>query len=349
MIAANYFDGRSAVLHPVQLETGGSMLTVAGAAIARAYTRAEVTLAEPFARAPAVLYFADGARCEVSDRADRIALAQALGYRSSAVIRLQQRWYAALAAVALLLGAAIAAVTWGVPALADRIARSIPPTFDQRIGNSLLAGMEKTLLAPSQLPPAVIADVEQILREIAPPRPQPLRVRVRRSTKGQANAYALPNGVIVVNDDLLNIVLANKEASIAYRRAQVAGVLAHEIGHLEQRHSVRTVARSSLTAAVSATLFGDFSGVAAGVPAVLLNMHYSRAMESQADAYATALLAQHGIAAAPMADLYDTLEAAYQADPGHVLPGWLTDSMVYMESHPASAERSARIRAARQH
>lgn len=296
MITANYFDGQDACLHRVQLAAVDGGLTVAGETVTRAYAGADVTFAESFANAPAVLYFADGARCEVPDRASGKALAEALGYRGSAVTRLQQRWYAALAALALQLGVGVAAVLWGMPALADRIARSIPPSFDGQIGDSVLAGMEKKLLAPSRLDPVIIAEVEQILREIAPPRPgRPLRVVLRNAPKKGANAFALPNGTIVVTDEMLNLVLAKKNTLPAYRQAQVAGVLAHEIAHIEQRHSVRRLTRASMTAAASAALFGDFSAVAAGVPAVLLELQYSREMETQADAYAVALLARHGI------------------------------------------------------
>jgi hypothetical protein len=86
-----------------------------------------------------------------------------------------------------------------------------------------------------------------------------------------------------------------------------ARVLAREIGHVEGRHSARALARSSLAAALSAALFGDFSAVAAGAPAVLMNMRNSREMETEADSYAIATLNQRGLSLAPLADLFEAL------------------------------------------
>lgn len=345
MTSANYFDGHSARLTPVDLETRADGLRVTGGAIARDYGYAQARLAEPFATAPAMLYFADGAHCEVADRAGAAALAAALGYRNSFVMRWQQRWYAALAALVLLLACGGAFAVWGVPALAERIAAAIPPSLDARIGASAEAALEQKMLAPSRLSDERIAEVEHLLREIAPQHPrQPLRLLVRSAPRLGANALALPNGTIVVTDAMILRILANEPEFDDYRRAQLAGVLAHEIGHVQARHSVRVMARSSLTAAASAALFGDFSAVAAGVPAVLMNTQYSRAMETEADLFAMRLLRAHDLPTAPLADLFDALDDAQRADPEADLPRWMADKLAYVSSHPASDERSARLR-----
>jgi Zn-dependent protease with chaperone function len=347
MISANYFDGQSARLHPVELQAADGALTVMGSAITQAYAYAQVQLAEPFTHAPTVLYFTDGARCEVADRDAGHALAEALGYRKSAVMRWQERWYAALAALVLLIGLGAAFVIWGVPALADRIAEAIPPSLDQQVGASALEGLEAKLLTPSRLSDQRIAEVEQVLKSIAPRDPRhPIRLLVRSAPQLGANALALPNGTIVVTDAMILHILGKASEFDDDQRAQLAGVLAHEVGHVQRRHSVRVLARSSLTAAASATLFGDFSAVAAGVPAVLMNMHYSREMETEADAYAIRLLGQKGISTEPLADLFDSLEQDHQGDPQAKLPRWMSNSMAYMSSHPASAERSERLRKA---
>jgi Zn-dependent protease with chaperone function len=294
-----------------------------------------------------VLYFADGARCEVNDRAGARALADALGYRKSAVTRWQQHWYAALLALLLLIGAGFAFVTWGVPAAAEKIAAAIPPSLDKQVGASAFEGLEAKLLAPSRLSDQRIAEVERVLRSIAPSGTrQPIRLVVREAPRLGPNALALPDGTIVVTDAMILYILGKASEFDEDQQAMLAGVLAHEIGHVQLRHSVRVLARSSLTAALSATLFGDFSAVAAGVPAVLMNMRYSRDMETEADDYAIALLAQKRIPTAPLADLFDSLEETHQQDPQQALPRWMSDSMAYMSSHPASALRSARLREA---
>jgi Zn-dependent protease with chaperone function len=349
MMIASFFDGRDTRLHPVELEAGTDALRVIGDVFTREYARSQVTLAERFAHAPTVLYFADGARCEVASGAGAEALAAALGYRRSAVMRWQQHWYAALLALVLLIAAGASFGVWGVPALAEKIAAAIPPSLDQRIGASALRGMEARLLLPSRFSDQRIAEIESVLASVVPARPRvPVRLLVRNAPQLGANALALPDGTIVVTDAMVRQILGKAGEFDDDMRAQLAGVLAHEIGHLEHRHSVRVLARSSLTAAASASLFGDFSAVAAGVPAVLMNMHYSREMETDADAYAITLLRQKGISTGPLADLFDEMEEDAQSDPQHDMPRWLSNSMSYVSSHPPSSERSQRLRQATQ-
>lgn len=338
MIAANYFDGRSARLHPVQLATRDGGIALSGDDIARVYPAASVTMAEPFAQANTVLYFNDGARCEVAGEA-RAALAVALGYRRSRVERWQERWPAALAALVLLLALLLAAWRWGVPAVADGIALSLPPTADKALGHSTLAALESgRMLQPSRLSDERIAQVQAVLRKVLPAHPRmPVRLLVRDAPRFGANALALPDGTIVITDLMVREIIGKQDSFSEYAEAQLAGVLAHELGHVESRHSVRLLARSSLTAALSAALIGDFSVVAAGVPAILMNMQHSREMEADADNYALATLRQRGLPSGPLADLFD--DSAEQEEEGQA---WNLQS--YIGSHPLSAARSKRLR-----
>jgi predicted Zn-dependent protease len=345
MIAANYFDGRSARLYPVQLLARDGSIAVSGGDIAKVYPVAGVALAEPFAQAPSVLYFNDGARCEVTGEA-RAALAAALGYRPSRVVRWQERWRAALAALVLLV--ALIAVTgiWGVPAAAERIAAGLPASVEKSLGEHTLAALEsRELLLPSRLSDERVGEVQQVLRKVVPAQPRlPVRLLVRHAPELGANALALPDGTIVVTDFMVRAILGQQDGFGAIETAQLAGVLAHEIGHIEGRHSARALVRSSLTAALSAALFGDFSAVAAGVPAVLMNMRHSREMEMEADSYAIATLNERGMPLAPLADLFEVLGKHNKGDDDD--EGWADAFGRYVSSHPASAERSARLRKA---
>ena len=347
MIPANYFDGQSARLHPVQLTGADGVLTLDGGTFAKRYAYADVTMAEPFAGAPCILSFPDGARCEVEPAEHRRTLAEALGYRKSRVVLWQEQWYGALLALVLLLAAGAVIVIWGIPAAAERIADSVPPALDKSIGETALRGLEARMLLPSRLSDQRIAEVQAVFRGIVPAATRtPLRLLVRNSPTLKANALALPDGTIVITDGMVLHILDGRADFTAETKGQLAGVLAHEIGHVEGRHSVRVMARSSLTAAASAALFGDFSAVAAGVPAVLMNMRYSRVMENAADDYAIGLLKRHGISPALLADLFESLDAA-SADRGmRGLPAWMNKSVEYMSSHPTSNARSAYLRQA---
>jgi Zn-dependent protease with chaperone function len=342
MTTALYFDGRSARLHPVRLNVDAGMLQLSSPAFERSYPLGAITLSEPFAAAPAVLRFADGASCEVAGDG-RQQLLDALGYRKSAVVRWQERWPAALLALVLL--AALLALLYfrGLPAAAERIADKLPPSVDIQLGRAALSSLEAHgLLEPSRLSEQRIAEVAALLPGVLPAHPRvPIRVLVRNSRKLGANAMALPDGTIVVTDWLVRLVQTKDNQLDEAGKAQLAAVLAHEVGHIEHRHAARAMSGSSLMAALSAALFGDFSAVAAGVPAVLSQMQYSREMELDADDYAVALLRRQGHSPAAF---IQALEALASRDPDEAdTPRWLKTTMSYMSTHPDTAERIERL------
>lgn len=152
---------------------------------------------------------------------------------------------------------------------------------------------------------------------------------------------ALPDGTIVVTDKMVRLVQTKDNQLNEEGKAALSAVLAHEVGHIEHRHATRAMTGSSLMAALSAALFGDFSAVAAGVPAVLTQMQYSRAMELDADDYAVAQLRRHGHSPAAFIEALEALES--EAPNESSTPRWLKTTMSYMSTHPDTAERIERL------
>ncbi|MCS0632536.1 M48 family metallopeptidase [Telluria mixta] len=342
MITAHFFDGHDARLQPVGLDVRNDHLHVDAPGFARSYPLTDVALAEPFEQAPLVLRLGD-ATCEVPYGPGRQALLAALGYRKSAVERWQARWPAALAALVLLLALLGAGFVWGVPAAAGFIAARLPASVDIKLGRAALAGLEaQGMLAPSRLSDDRIADVEALLPRALPAHPRvPVRLLVRSSDALGANALALPDGTIIVTDKMVRLALDKRNELDDIGQAELLGVIGHEVGHIERRHATRAMTGSSLTAALSATLFGDFSAVAAGLPAVLTQMQYSRAMELEADDYAIDVLRRNGREPDDLADILEALERQHPGE-GDV-PRWLRRSMAYLSTHPDTAERIERL------
>jgi len=342
MTSAHYFDGRSARMHVVNLSAGDGAIRLRGEAM-RSYPAAAVRLAEPFEHAPLVLYFNDGSHAEVPDPAMRPLLAAALGYRRSWVVRWQEHAAAALAALVLLVLLIASGWHWGIPAAAERLSQNVPEAADQALGRNALALLERNgILRPSAFSDARLAELADILQRVQPAAPRiPLRLRVHAAPRLGPNALAFPDGTIVLTDEMVRLVMGKDNDFNSEAAAALAGVLAHEVGHIEQRHSVRAITRSSLTAALSATLFGDFSAVAAGLPAVLSNMEYSRDMELAADDHAARTLRACGTPVEPLADLFDQLDK--RADR---MPKFLRRAASYASTHPAGHMRSERLRAA---
>lgn len=134
------------------------------------------------------------------------------------------------------------------------------------------------------------------------------------------NAFALPGGQLVLTRGLL------KQAQSA---EEVAGVLAHEMGHDRKRHSMRGLVRV-VGLSVIGTLFSgsDVSQLAQQ----MVSLTYSRAMETEADEEAVVLLAAANISSLPLAGFFERHGGADDDDT-------LTQFGTYLSTHPASRTR----------
>jgi Zn-dependent protease with chaperone function len=350
MISAHYFDGRHARAHAVEIATAEGLLTLRGD-VERSYEAAATRIAEPFSHAPTVLYFADGTRCEVPGADAGQALREALDYRATRVVRLTRHTWAALAALVLLVALILATAIWGVPAAATRLADALPPSVDQALGESALEALHTSgTLQESRLSDQWLAEADKAFKRVAPP---DLRVRllVRKSDSLGANAIALPDGTIVMSDLMVRLIAGKTGEFGEVQQAQLAGVLAHEIGHVRMRHGTRILGGSSLSAALAASLFGDFSGVAA-LPAAFVSLSYSREMEAEADEYAIVLMKKNGISTLPLARLLDRIDSGSPETREEEENGareWLWEAAgSLLRSHPQPEQRAARLRAAAQ-
>ncbi len=157
------------------------------------------------------------------------------------------------------------------------------------------------------------------------------------------NASALPGGFIVVNTGL--ILLTSSES-------ELAGVIAHEIGHVVQRHIARAVqanSRSSLAtmaATLGAVLIGAVTGNGAALPGIIAmgqgtamqqQINFSRMEESEADRVGIGYMAAAGFDPNAMAAFFSTMSRD-RGVAGEQIPALLQD-------HPVDSVRIAEARA----
>jgi beta-barrel assembly-enhancing protease len=152
------------------------------------------------------------------------------------------------------------------------------------------------------------------------------RYRWYVSDEDEVNAYALPGGIVVVNKGMI------EEANSA---EEIAGVLAHEVQHIEHRHTLQQMIASAGWAAVLAVVLGDVSAITAVVLHQLGNLRNSRKLEAQADAEGMKALARAGIPLDGMATLFRRLQADEKKRGG--------DGPALLSSHPATDERIAEL------
>lgn len=329
---ADYFDGRSARRHRVRLTVADGVLTVEGDFGRRTEALAGVEVSEPIAGAPRILRFADGARCEVGDQAALDALLAAAGHRDSAVVRAQHGWHWALGALA----AVVAAVAFGywvvLPRAADWIAPAVPPGVARALSAHALAQLDDHLLRPSSVPEVrrqAIASGLARFGASSGPLP-PYHLLFRAAPDVGPNAFALPDGTVVVFDELV---------ALAEDDDQVIAVLAHELGHVHHNHGMRQLIQGTVVGFVVGAWFGDISSIAAGLGALVLESRYSREFEREADAFAARLLATGGASPRVLARILVRLEEAHAKRRGGKAAGVDDAAPGLLDSHPDVAER----------
>lgn len=137
------------------------------------------------------------------------------------------------------------------------------------------------------------------------------------------NAFAVPGGIVVVYTGLIRA---------ADSAEALAGVLAHEIEHVERRHSLKAMVHQAGLRVALAAVVGDV-GIAGEAAGRLAGLRFSRDNEREADLLALRRLERAGIDSGGMLRIFEKLGAG-----GAAAPAWLS-------THPGSEERLARLRA----
>ncbi|MDR2208443.1 MAG: M48 family metalloprotease [Azoarcus sp.] len=149
------------------------------------------------------------------------------------------------------------------------------------------------------------------------------------------NAFALPGGYIGVHTGL--ILAAQSES-------ELAGVLAHEIGHVTQRHIAQLIGKqkqvgmvmlaSVLAAIASGSSRGAEAAVASGTAgAMQAQLGYSRTFEREADRLGLQTLEAAGFDVRGMAGFFERLQRATRL--------YENNAPAYLRTHPLNTERIA--------
>jgi predicted Zn-dependent protease len=147
------------------------------------------------------------------------------------------------------------------------------------------------------------------------------------------NAFAVPGGYVYLTRGILAYL--NDEA-------ELAGVVAHEIGHIAARHSAQQYSKAQFAqlglglGSVLSKTFRKYAGVAqAGVE--LLFLSFSRSDEREADSLGVEYSAKAGYDSNHMANLFVSLERLNPGEAQGGLPGWFS-------THPNPENRIAAIK-----
>lgn len=205
---------------------------------------------------------------------------------------------------------------WGAP--------RVPLAVDKKLGD-LLAKSFTTSETPCNSPGAQAA-VEQVTRHLSQSAgPGLVEIHVTVLSNPQPNAFALPGGHVFVFSGLL------KEAKSV---DELAGVLAHELGHVARRHHVQRALQEAGLIVALTSLFGDvdvLTGTILGGSSELLSKSFSRSHEEDADLFALKLMRKAGYRTDALGGFLERLESM------PAMPSFL-------RTHPTGEDRSKRLR-----
>lgn len=216
-------------------------------------------------------------------------------------------------------------VGWfGVGYAAQALVRSLPPESERTLGKTAW-----TSLAPESercTNKRTLQYVGDVLRPLLAHQPPGYRFEYTVADDPALNAYALPGGYITVNMGLLNQIARSEE---------LAGVLAHELAHVTERHGTRRMAAQlGLLAVVQLALGGTDLGQVAQLAAGLASTAYARDQEVDADTVGLQTLAAARVDPLGMAELFDRLADAHVSMPE------------LLSTHPDPGKRAERARSA---
>lgn len=119
---------------------------------------------------------------------------------------------------------------------------------------------------------------------------------------GIINAFAAPGEQIVVSRSLVNFVRSPDE---------LAGIVAHEMGHGIELHPEAGIVRSLGISAAMQLMLGGNAGQLGEIGALLLQMSYSRSAEREADDHAIQIMREAGIRPKPFSDFFSRLDKRF--------------------------------------
>lgn len=163
-------------------------------------------------------------------------------------------------------------------------ARLLPQSWRERLGAAAIEQMAEN--RKRCIDPAGVAALDTLTRRLA-------------GTGGDGQPFK----IIVVDWDLLNAfavpgnqIVMTKELIVKAEGAdEVAGVLAHEMGHGIELHPETGIIRAVGLAAALELMMGGSSGTLANMGLMLAQLGYTRAAEREADEHALSLLRNAGI------------------------------------------------------
>jgi Zn-dependent protease with chaperone function len=342
MIEGRYFFPNAAHFVEARAEAVARVLRITGAdgAVLAEVPGKEVRATARLASLPRRLDLPGGSRFDTPDNDGADALLRALGRwrRGRFTDGLERAWPVVLASLLVTLAAGYYLMVQAIPEASEWLALRTPPAVAHIMTEQTLMALDRFALGPTKLSKADQDKANRLFQAVAAHArggrgAYRLVFRGVRGAKDGVgpNAFALPDGTVVMTDPLWPLVKDD---------AEIEGVFAHEMSHVDHAHGLQRIYAASLFPAILALVTGDVSNVsqmAAVLPGIIAQSAYSRSFETQADDDGAATLRSMGLKPSHMADLLERMEKSVCKKADDCVKSWLGD-------HPDTDLRAVRLR-----
>ena len=335
MAKGQLYPRAGAAAYQVDCDVNGEALIVGSfeADSEQAYLRSEVTCKPKLGRLPREITLPGNVLlvCDSSESLD----AWLDGKGGDAINKLESKRHWVIASVVMVPVLLYLVFAFIMPWIAVRFADVIPQEAKFVASQHTLSAMDATILEPSGLPvtqqSSLQAHFHKVINDIRVNHDY-FDIQFRKSSFTGPNAFALPDGTIVYTDDM--ITLAGEDLAI------LDAILLHEVGHVEQNHSMQMIAESLFTTLAVSYFFGDLTGAIEaffGVGSTVLHNKFSQAHERAADDFA---LHQLSVTGRNPEDFARAMEKLSESLPeaSETVENWLS-------THPVMKERIEKARA----
>ena len=328
--SAVFYDGKQSNSQNVDVIVAkDGQVTLNGLAEIRAFKWQDIKVSSQLGSTARSLYFPDGSKCE-TDAHEQINVLLANSKRNKAarlLHLLESRLKYVLTAAVIVVAFTWFMIVLGLPALASKVAYSLPSSVDETLGQGSMELLDKIYMDPTELSDEVQTRLQIEFQKMV----QSIRdehnyeLLFRSSEIIGPNAFALPSGTIVMTDQLVKLA-ENDEELIA--------IFAHEIGHVVHRHAMRSVLQNSAVVLILIAVTGDIfasSTFTAALPLLLIQTKFSREFEIEADQFSYEYLIDNNIDLKHFADI---MKRITQDDNPET-----EEKFKYLSTHPLTTER----------
>lgn len=239
--------------------------------------------------------------------------------------RLEKSWKWAVFSLVAMVCVVAVVFKWGIPAAAYHAAHHLPEKTLHSVGNQA-EEIILELTAETKLPAKRQKEISDLYYKKLKP-DHPAKLLFRDGGGLGANAFAIPNNTIMLTDSLVELAKHDHE---------ILAVLAHEQGHLKERHSLQQALRGIGISVFLLALTGDATDFLDGLPVLLATAQYSQEFELEADLHTINELKRLNIPPQHLATFLQRLHKSHGHDEENPVENILS-------THPITSERVKQV------